>query len=113
MKKKMFKNLQEDERRAKLFLALVLKTKGKISEEEITNTVNAINVDNQYRINVYESSKEFAKNANLPDFDIESSVIYINEEKLTIEIYLPEGEAYMISKRVQYILDNFDIKKNS
>lgn len=113
MKKKMFKDLQEDERRAKLFLALVLKTKGKISEEEITNTVNNINIDSQYRINTYENSKEFARKLELSDFDVEIPMIIVNDELLTIEIYLPEGEAYMISKRVQYILDNFDIKKKN
>lgn len=113
MKKKMFKDLQEDERRGKLFLALVLKTKGKISEAELTNIVNTIDIDKQYRINTYDNSKEFARNVKISDFDVETHVIDINDDDLTINIYLPEGEAYMISKRVQYILDNFDIKRKT
>lgn len=113
MKKRMFKNLQEDEKRAKLLLALVLKTKGRVEESELEDLVNNIDVDNQFRINTYTNSKEFQKKTNLEDFEVDRWQIYINDSESTINIYLPEGEGYMISKRVQYILDNFNVKRSN
>jgi hypothetical protein len=113
MEKKKFKKLNEDERRAKLFLAIVLKSKGKIAEDTILDTVNKLDISQQFRLKEYTNSKEFFRNTGVDDFNIDEGYIHVDYEELIISIFVPDIASFQVSKRIEYVLENFNIKKSN
>ena len=68
MKKSMFKELSETERRAKLLIVLANKAK-ELTKTELETIVNTVDINNQYEITVVRDCKELAYYATLKDYD--------------------------------------------
>lgn len=65
MKGKMFKNLSESEKIARLLSVIVNKTNGKLNKEQLENVVTQIDPNIQYTIKVIGLAKDFAKEITL------------------------------------------------
>jgi hypothetical protein len=67
MKLNQFRQLSELERKAKLCGIITQKTNGKIKTNDIKNIVELLNINQQYKINIINNAKEYAKNLTLID----------------------------------------------
>ncbi|MCI8482599.1 MAG: hypothetical protein HFJ27_06120 [Clostridia bacterium] len=67
MKKEMFREMNEQEKRAKLLTCLCKKTNGRLTKEELETIVNNVDISRQYTVTIVNDAKEMAKRLTLKD----------------------------------------------